>query len=649
MAHKTQTGHWVRLVLTFALSLTAAQAHNWYSGGLENFQSSVLLQNTLTAMAGGSKDIDEIGVSPQGEWVVVSGAQIVSSPGFPAGPLGKIQQYVAAGRRVDVVSFSPNGSWVVIAGDLYWRSAGLPHSQDLADRIEARIAARQRIDEVAFSPDGNGWTLISGSYAQSIGIPQALFDAVYDRRASKRQIQGISTSPSGSWVLYADQWFVTNNAPNALETVLQNRARYADRIDHVRLGPEGGFVIYSHGPVAVDVTNKPQVIEYGLSKGTKNIWQRMQELNVRGVSIAYIEDGKVAAARGYGLREAGTEKYVLATTPFDVASLSKYITSLTAMRLIGNDFSKLDSNLQTLGNQNDPGNQLYLWKYWGETSPASFGITPGVLIPSGMTLRRLLSHTAGAADTGGSVGILESQYPNSVPPLWQRMLSFNCNGGGCFIDKVNTAWYDPNLGPPGTQAKYSNAGYLLAQGILERLANNSPFPGMVRNYVTTPLGMANSEMVFQPMSAAWEDKAAHQHDQLGNKLERRIYFWSAAGGFYASASDYAKAMIPLLNNGVDDKGKQFLSQQAVDIILQNNPPQGFYGLGLGLSEAQVDSNGGFFRHNGSHTNRARSLMVGRPDQKEGLVVFVNGGHSGAATLISEIQNAFWCTYGWGGC
>jgi CubicO group peptidase (beta-lactamase class C family) len=638
---------WGALLLLSTIGATEAQAaHQWFSGGLENFQSSLLLQNTLSAMAAANKDIDEIGVSPQGEWVIVAGAQIVPSPGFPAGPLGKIQQYVAAGRKVDVVSFCPNGSWVVIAGDLYWRSGGLPQSQTLADRIELRIAAGQRVDEVACAADSSGWSLISGSYAQSISMPQVLLDTVYDRRASKRQIQGISVAPNGSWVLYADQWAATSGAPNGLAAVLRNRAKYNQRIDHVRLAPHGGFILYSHGPVSIDLTNKPQRVEYRLAGGTKNIWQRMDELNVRGVSIAYIEDGKVAAARSYGLREWNTEKSVLATTPFDVASLSKYITSVTAMRVIGNDFTKLDTDLRAVASQNDPANPLFLWKFWGEMQPMVFGIPPGLLIPPGMTLRRLLSHTAAAKDTGGSVGILASQYPNVVPPLWQRALGMNCSAAGCAPDMSNAAWYDPALGPPGTQSTYSNAGYLLAQGLVERLAGNSAFPGVVRNHVLTPLGMADSDMIYQPMAPVWENKAAQQHDQFGNKLERRIYWWSAAGGFYASAGDYAKAMIPLLMGGRDEEGNQFLSQQAVNIILQNNPPQTFYGLGLGLSESQVDHLSGFFRHNGSHTNRAQSLMTGRPDKKIGLVVFVNGGHDGASTLISEVQTAFREVYNW---
>lgn len=649
MTIQTQSGRWRRLVLVCALFMGAVHARHTWVGTVDRFQASSLLEQTLNALANAGKDVDEIGVTPQGDWVIVAGQQVVASPGFPAFPLGKINDYIAAGKTVDVVSFAPNGSWVVVAGNLRWRSAGLPHTDQLADRIAERLDAGHRIQEIAFAPDGAGWTLLSGSYAQTISMPGALFEAVYDRRDSKRTIQGISTTPSGAWVLYADQWTVTGSAPTGLRTVLRNWAANRQSIDHVRLSPADGYIVYSNGFVAVPADNKPWLLEYSLNSGSTSIFERMKDLKVRGVSIAVIDDNKVVSARSYGLREWGTEKPVLAKTPFDAASLTKFITSSTAMRMIGHQYFKLSTDLKELASVNDAASQLYLWKSFGESIPAVFGVPPGVLIPNGMTLRRLLSHTAGAADEG-PVGILPSQWPPFYPPLWQRLLSFNCDGGGCFYDKNNVAWYDPALGPPGTQAKYSNASYFLAQAMLERMGGNKPFPDLVKEHVLDPLGMNDSQIVHKPMNAAWEDDAAQQHGPLGMKLERRIYIWSGSGGLYTSARDYAKAMIPLMNDGKTESDADYLNPFAVSLMLQNNPPQGFYGLGLGLSAAQVTDSNGFFRHTGRHTDRARTLMVGRPDLKQGLVVLVNGGHDGAATLVSEIQEAFWCTYGWkNGC
>jgi CubicO group peptidase (beta-lactamase class C family) len=262
-----------------------------------------------------------------------------------------------------------------------------------------------------------------------------------------------------------------------------------------------------------------------------------------------------------------------------------------------------------------------------------------------MTLRRLLSHTAGAADVG-PVGIPASEYPLAIPPLWQRLLGLDCNANGCFFDKVNVAWYDPALGPPGTQSKYGNGGLFLAQAMLEQAAGNVPFHQLVKQYVLDPLGMENSRIVVQPQSAAWEEGAAQMHDQNGTPREREIYIWSGSGGLYASAGDYARAMIPLMNGGKTQEGNDYLHPFSVFLMLQTVPPNTSYSLGLNLDQAIVTPQGGTFSHNGSHPNRARSNMMGRPDRKQGFVVLVNGGGVGPATLISELNEAFKQVYGW---
>ncbi len=653
MKKRNVAGSWSRLMLIGALFTGAAHGDFvWVSGGLENFQSSTQFGNTLNTMAMQEKKIDEIGVTPNGEWVVVAGTQVVASAGFPAQPLSKIQTYIAAGKTIDVVAFAPGGGWVVIAENLHWRSMGLPRPLLLGQEIEARIAEGRRIQEIAFAPDGEGWTIVADNYMRSESMPQELVDAVQDNEASKRRIQGISVAPNGSWVLYADQWTAIKSAPTGLASVLRNRQMNRDRIAHVRLAPNGGFVVYTHGTIAQMASNHPLTairnLENQFLNSGKSIWKRMDELKVRGASIAVVQNNEVQVARGYGLREWGTENPVLSSTPFDAASLTKFITASTAMRMIGSDYIRLASDLLVKASEPDPSSQLSLWKIYAQIMPATFGLQPGVSLPAGMTLRRLLSHTASATDVG-PVGLLESEYPNTVPHLWQRLLGFNCNAAGCFWDQTNYAWWDPAQGSPGTNAQYTNAGYMLAQGLIENMGGNVAFHTLVKNHVLNPLGMTNSEIVYKPMSAAWENKAAKMHDGNGNKLERRIYLWSGSGGLYTTAGDYAKAMIPLLKQGKTESDASYLNPYAVHLMLQNNPPQNFYGLGLGLSVPQVTSTNGFFRHSGSHPNRARALMTGCPDKQLGLVVLVNGGHDGAATFVDEVQTAFRNWFGWDGC
>src|SRR5690349_13800202 len=66
---------------------------------------------------------------------------------------------------------------------------------------------------------------------------------------------------------------------------------------------------------------------------TKSIMQRMQELGIPGVSIAVIDDGKVAWARAYGLSDTAEKTPVTTQTLFQAGSISKPVAALGALRL----------------------------------------------------------------------------------------------------------------------------------------------------------------------------------------------------------------------------------------------------------------------------------------------------------------------------
>ncbi len=109
---------------------------------------------------------------------------------------------------------------------------------------------------------------------------------------------------------------------------------------------------------------------------------RMATLKVAGVSVAVVDDGKVAWARGYGHTGEGTP--VSPDTLFQAASLSKPVAAMVALRLV---------ELGTLSLDEDVNLKLRSWKV--PASAAADGVP--------VTLRRLLSHTAGLT-VGGFPG-----------------------------------------------------------------------------------------------------------------------------------------------------------------------------------------------------------------------------------------------------
>ena len=101
---------------------------------------------------------------------------------------------------------------------------------------------------------------------------------------------------------------------------------------------------------------------------------RMAEWHVPGVSVAVIDEGRVAWAQGYG--QTGDGGPVTVETKFQAASISKPVAAMTALRLVELGTLSLDADVNT---------QLKRWKV--PASEAADG--------EPVTLRRLLSHTAG--------------------------------------------------------------------------------------------------------------------------------------------------------------------------------------------------------------------------------------------------------------
>jgi CubicO group peptidase (beta-lactamase class C family) len=124
----------------------------------------------------------------------------------------------------------------------------------------------------------------------------------------------------------------------------------------------------------------PPVRIKGDPQGRMNIAERMKHYKVLGVSIAVINDGKIEWARGYGVREVGTNQPVTPETLFQAASISKPIAAAGALQMVEDEKVILDE---------DVNNKLISWK----VPENEFTKTEKV------TLRRLLSHGAGLVMT----------------------------------------------------------------------------------------------------------------------------------------------------------------------------------------------------------------------------------------------------------
>ncbi len=175
-----------------------------------------------------------------------------------------------------------------------------------------------------------------------------------------------------------------------------------------------GLVALAFAAIATDRTrpgaDRIHRIENGLlpaaviagEPATMNLAERMSHYKVPGVSVAVIEKGEIAWAKGYGVLAAHGTVPVTTETRFQAASISKPVAAMGALALVQQRRLSLDEDVNlTLTSWHVPDSEF--------TKDQK------------VTLRRLLSHSAGLIrDDVGSYAADEA-VPNLVQALAGRM------------------------------------------------------------------------------------------------------------------------------------------------------------------------------------------------------------------------------------
>ena len=111
---------------------------------------------------------------------------------------------------------------------------------------------------------------------------------------------------------------------------------------------------------------------------------------------------------------------------------------------------------------------------------------------------------------------------------------------------------------------------MLAEAMVEAVTG-AGFADLMQDRVFDALGM-NDTTAHQPLSASWSERAAVLHNAAGAPRNRMVFPWRSAGGVYASATDYARAMIVPMRRGKTESGARLLSQAHADLMLTDHRP-----------------------------------------------------------------------------
>lgn len=322
--------------------------------------------------------------------------------------------------------------------------------------------------------------------------------------------------------------------------------------------------------------------------------QRYAAQSQGNIAIMLLENGR--AEQAYF---ASHGRAVDGDSLFQVASISKWITAWGVMTLAEAGRVDLDAPVSRY---------LTRWQ-----------LPPGPFSHEAVTVRRLLSHTAGLTDGLGFLGFEEGQ---ALPTLEEELTQArDVMPGASGIVEVGAA--------PGSAWRYSGGGYLILQLLIEEVTQE-PFNEFMQRAVLQPLGMTGSTFVYPDAGRLVDFYSAD-----GSQATHYRFTATGAASLYTSAADLTRFLQAHIDGPEGaPAGRGVLSRARLE---EMRAPEAFlYGLpvwGLGPSlYAPNGAEGYVIGHDGGNFPAINTTARIDPATGNGIIVL----QTGSATLAREI-------------
>ena len=310
-------------------------------------------------------------------------------------------------------------------------------------------------------------------------------------------------------------------------------------------------------------------------------------LNIKGISasIVYPGQGQWKGVTG----ESYTGVPIISDMEFAIASNTKTFTAVMLLKLVENGIVNLDDSLHN-----------WLPSY-------------NLNIDSNITIRQMLNHTSGIANTFDVVGYMDSLLVDLNRVLTpQEILS----------------WLPAPLFPAGTSQSYSNPNYNLT-GLIIESATGQDLEQLIRDSILTPL---NLDSTFFPIDETITGIKAHPW-QAGidwNDSSRTSLLTAqwASGAMYSTAGEMAHWYNELLNN-------QFLNAS------EYNEMTTFIGSGnIGIGIHQVTIAGRTAYGHGGTALGFSSIMIYDTTLHASIAVLINDNPVNQFIVAEELLLTF---------
>jgi len=317
--------------------------------------------------------------------------------------------------------------------------------------------------------------------------------------------------------------------------------------------------------------------------------KQMDSLQLPGVSIAFINKGKIVYHRALGIKDIKTKAPVDEQSIFEAASLSKPIFTYWVLKMADRGILSLDTPLYK-----------YL-PYPDIAHDERYKL---------ITARMVLSHQSGL-------------------PNWRFFpadSALHVKPGNLYLKFT-----------PGTSFFYSGEGFLYLGKVIAHLLNRSlqNIEPVFEQEVTVPLHMAHSSFTANPYILKHK-VSGHQEghvDPVGGSnwpvlpsLQIDSNTFNPAATLHTNALDYATFIIALMK----DKGlsknsiREMFRPQLTVPLAEDFRKAGYSTWGLGIAIAQSPV-GTFYLHSGNNGNFQSGFLMDKARQS-GYVFFTNCDH-----------------------
>jgi CubicO group peptidase (beta-lactamase class C family) len=331
----------------------------------------------------------------------------------------------------------------------------------------------------------------------------------------------------------------------------------------------------------------------------------LAQTGLPGAAVAVVFNDEVVFERGFGVRELGKPEPVTPETVFQIASLSKPLSSTLVAAVVGDGTTTWDATI-------------------GSLMPDFALADP--YVSDQVTIRDLLCHRSGLPAYGGDPLISNFGYDRDE---CLRRLRFYA-----LATPFRTTWAYSNLG-------FSAGAYAAAQ------AAGQTWEDLAEERLFTPLRMTSTSYRFEDF-ARREDRAAPHYRtrngawELGDLTDDDAA--APAGGVSSNLRDLTQWLRLHLAGGMVD-GQQVVARDALretyrpQIVAFSPPdpatgPTAFYGLGWTVA---YDAHGRLEVSHGGDFNSYSTQATFLPGAGLGILVLCNGG---ASAVRGAIPKAF---------